>query len=122
MKPDQVGLIALAVPRDLREIVTRCPNPRLAGQIVRDGVDGNRRNRTIDDSVHRPSGKRPPHSAWEPRPCADAAPDPPSPDPKSRSRLVNTALTARPASPSLIPILTYRSRRDQHHEVLCRPA
>ena len=78
MEPNQVGLVAFAVPRDLQEIVNAVES-RLAGQIVRDVVDGNRRNRVDDDVsiVHRVAAA---NLDMEPRPDADAALDSPAPD------------------------------------------
>src|SRR5262249_40975803 len=71
-------LIAFAVPRDLQQIGNAVES-RLAGQIVRDVVDGNRRNR-IDDDVsilHRVAAA---DLHLEPRPDADAAFDSPAPN------------------------------------------
>ena len=82
MEPNQEGLVAFAVPRDLQKIVNAVES-RLAGQIVRDVVDGNRRNR-IDDDVsilHRVAAA---HLHLEPRPDADAASDSPAPDPPAK--------------------------------------
>ena len=78
MEPNQVGLVAFAVPRDLQEIVNTVES-RLAGQIVRDVVDGNRRNRVDDDVplVHRVAAA---NLDMEPCPDADAALDSPAPD------------------------------------------
>ena len=78
MEPNQVGLVALAVPRDLQEIVNAVES-RFACQIVRDVVDGNRRNRIDHDMpiVHRVAAA---HLDLKPRPYADAAFDPPAPD------------------------------------------
>ena len=83
MEPNQVGLVAFAVPCDLQEIVNAVESG-LAGQIVRDVVDGNRRNRIDDDMsiVHRVAAA---HLDLEPRPYADAAFDPPAPDPVAKS-------------------------------------
>src|SRR5262245_25997275 len=82
MEPNQVGLVAFAMPRDLQQ-VGNAVESRLAGQIVRDVVDGNRRNR-IDDDVsilHRVAAA---HFHLEPRPDADAAFDSPAPDPPAK--------------------------------------
>jgi len=78
MEPNQVGLLAFAVPRDLQEIVNAVES-RLAGQIVSDVVDGNRRNRIDDDVsiVHRVAAA---DLDMEPRPDAYAALDSPAPD------------------------------------------
>ena len=78
MEPNQVGLVAFAVPRDLQEIVNAVES-RLAGQIVSDVVDGNRRNRIDDDVsiVHRVAAA---HLDLKARPYADAASDSPAPD------------------------------------------
>ena len=78
MEPNQVGLVAFAVPRDLQEIVNAVES-RLAGQIVRDVVDGNRRNRVDDDVslVHRVAAA---NLNMEPCPDADAASESPAPD------------------------------------------
>jgi hypothetical protein len=78
MEPNQVRLIAFAVPRDLQEIVNTVES-RLARQIVRDVVDGNRRNRVDDDVsiVHRVAAT---DLDVEPRPDAHAALDSPAPD------------------------------------------
>jgi len=83
MEANQVGLVAFAVPRDLQEIV-HAVESGLAGQIVRDVVDGNRRNRIDDDMsiVHRVAAA---HLDLKPRPYADAALDPPAPDPVTKS-------------------------------------
>ena len=78
MEPNQVGLIAFAVPRDLQEIVNAVES-RLAGQIVRDVIDGNRRNRIDDDVtiVHRVAAA---DLDVGPHPDADAALDSPAAD------------------------------------------
>jgi hypothetical protein len=83
MEPNQVGLVAFTVPRDLQEIANAVES-RLAGQIVRDVVDGNRRNRIDDDVsiVHRVAAA---HLDMEPRPDADAACDSPAPDPLAKA-------------------------------------
>src|SRR6478736_1516387 len=78
MEPNQVGLVAFAVPRDLQEIVNAVES-RLAGQIVRNVVDGDRRNRIDNDVsiVHRVAAA---DLDMEPRPDAYAALDSPAPD------------------------------------------
>jgi hypothetical protein len=78
MEADQVGLVAFAVPRDLQEIVNAVES-RLAGQIVRNVVDGDRRNRIDNDVsiVHRVAAA---YLDMEPRPDAYAALDSPAPD------------------------------------------
>ena len=83
MEPNQVSLLAFAVPRDLEEIVNAVES-RLAGQIVRDVVDGNWRNRIDDDVsiVHRVAAA---HFDMEPHPDADAASDSPAPDPRTKA-------------------------------------
>jgi len=83
MEANQVGLLAFAVPRDLQEIVNAV-EPRFARQIVRDVVDGNRRNRIDDDVsiVHRVAAA---HFDMQPRPDADAAFDSAAPDPLAKA-------------------------------------
>jgi hypothetical protein len=78
MEPNQVGLVAFAVPRDLQEIVNAVES-RLAGQIVRDVVDVNRRYRIHHDVsvVHRVAAS---DLDVGPRPDAYAALDSPAPD------------------------------------------
>ena len=78
MEPNQVGLLAFAMPRDLQQ-VGNAVESRLAGQIVRDVVDGNRRNRIDDDVsiVHRVAAS---HLDVGPHPDADAALDSPAAD------------------------------------------
>jgi hypothetical protein len=82
MESNQVGLVAFAVPRDLQQIGNAVKSG-LASQVVRDVVDGNRRNRIDDDVsiVHRVAAA---HLHMEPRPDADAAPDSPAPDPLAK--------------------------------------
>jgi hypothetical protein len=78
MEPNQVGLVAFAVPRDLQEIVNAVES-RLAGQIVRDVVDVNRRYRIHHDVsvVHRVAAS---DLDVGPPPDAYAALDSPAPD------------------------------------------
>ena len=83
MESNQVGLVAFAVPSDLQQIGNTLES-RLARQIVRDVVDGNRRNRIDDDVsiVHRVAAA---HLHMESRPDADAASDSPAPDPLAKA-------------------------------------
>ena len=83
MEPNQVGLVAFAMSRDLHQVGNAIES-RLAGQIVRDVVEGNRRNR-IDDDVpilHRVAAA---HLHLEPRPDANAAFDSAAPDPLAKA-------------------------------------
>ena len=83
MEPNKVSLVAFAVPRDLQEIVNAVES-RFAGQIVRDVVEGDRRNRIDNDVsiVHRVAAA---HLDMQPRPNAYAASDSPAPDPRAKA-------------------------------------
>ena len=78
MEPNQVNLVAAAVPRDSQQII-HALEPRFARQIVRDVVDGNRRNR-IHHDVALVHPVAPPHLYMRTRPDANGASDSPAPD------------------------------------------
>ena len=78
MEPDQVHLVAAAVPCDSQQII-HALEARFMGQIVRDVVDRHRRNRIHDDVtvVHAVTTT---HLDMGTRPDANGASDSPAPD------------------------------------------
>src|SRR5262245_29013025 len=78
VEPDQVHLVAAAVPRDLQQILHAC-EPRLTGEIVRYVFNAYRRNR-IDDDVAVVHSVTTTDFDLEPRPDAYRAPDPAAPN------------------------------------------
>src|SRR5947209_8598678 len=78
VEPNQIDVVAPAVPRDPEQIVDAVES-RFAGQIIGDVRDSNRRDR-IDDDVPLVHAITAAHFYVRTRPDADAAPDPPAPD------------------------------------------
>ena len=78
MEPNQVGLLAVAMPRDRQQIIDACES-RFARQIISDVVDLDRRDRVHDDVtvVHLVATV---HLDVRASPDANAAPDSPPSD------------------------------------------
>lgn len=78
MEPNQVHLVAFAMPCDSQEIL-HALEPRFTGEVMRDISQGHRRDGIHDDMpiVHPVAG---PHLDMRARPDANAAPDSPATD------------------------------------------
>src|SRR5205807_9858499 len=83
VEPNQIDVVAPAVPRDPEQIV-HAVEPRLAGQFIADVLDSNRRDR-IDDDVRLVHAITAAHSYMRTRPDADAAPEPCALDPVTKA-------------------------------------
>ena len=79
MEPNQVHLVAAAVSGDSQQVL-HALEPRFTGEIAGHVGDGDRRNRIHDDVaiIHPVTTIYPDMGS---RPDANAAPDPPAPDP-----------------------------------------